>query len=498
MAITLETNNTIRVQFVPGDAVGDSFANPYTFDDIITASDNADAILISEINNTGSGYEVGDTFTVDGGTASGVVTEIDETGGITDYSFTLTQNSSVGSGYSIGTGYTTTTTTGSGTGFIIDITEIGWGCKKSEGDVYYIPLRLEINGVDTYFKDYGICIFTLETNWNISIVLNFVNCNVQFSTSGSRPYKMLFCNLYTTGGLGFSNVNGSFNHVTFNGFGSQSNKRVTIYGGSIHSLDFNTCEFYACGRILPTTNITPENTKFINCNIYFRSPQNSFGQSWLWELRNAVTFDRVNFGKSTYVFLAQLGNLPETSTFNNITVETEFLSISWMRLRLNSSNKPILNFIDSFVPRDDCTWYGQNDTTDARIDLNWLTTFIIKTNTPDCDYILYDKEDNIISEGIISGSENEEPITYYSEVVSSALGTTDVVYTKTEYDPLRLVISKQGYETLEIEDVNIIDGQPTIINATLKKSVPLLIDKNGQPHIRLNKENIGKNRDILI
>ena len=71
------------------------------------------------------------------------------------------------------------------------------------------------------------------------------------------------------------------------------------------------------------------------------------------------------------------------------------------------------------------------------------------------------------------------------------------VLTTDDKTPHRVLIEKSGYETY-IDYSEYTASEEQFKSATLKKSVSLMIDKNGQPHIRLNKENIGKNRDILI
>jgi fructoselysine-6-P-deglycase FrlB-like protein len=68
----------------------------------------------------------------------------------------------------------------------------------------------------------------------------------------------------------------------------------------------------------------------------------------------------------------------------------------------------------------------------------------------------------------------------------------------TYYNNIKLTISKSGYETVVMEDVDSLRTTgATEVPITLKKAVPLMIDSNGEAHIRFNKENIGNNRELI-
>ena len=78
------------------------------------------AISANALNAGGSGYAVGDQFTVNGGTHLATGQVLTEAAGVVTAYVMLTR----GSGYSTGTGVATTATSGSGTGLTIDITSV--------------------------------------------------------------------------------------------------------------------------------------------------------------------------------------------------------------------------------------------------------------------------------------------------------------------------------------------------------------------------------------
>jgi len=76
-------------------------------------------IAASAVDSGGAGYNVGDTFTIGSGTATGQVTET-TSGAVTGYTIT-----NAGTGYTDAAGVLTNATSGTGTGLTITITAIG-------------------------------------------------------------------------------------------------------------------------------------------------------------------------------------------------------------------------------------------------------------------------------------------------------------------------------------------------------------------------------------
>ena len=97
--------------------------------------------------NTGSGYVVGDTGTIDGSTtadpATYVIASVDNTGAVTGYVITYT-----GSGYTNSTGYSTTKTTGNGTGFTITTTSIGGDTCTGNANPAFILSGVKFNDLN--------------------------------------------------------------------------------------------------------------------------------------------------------------------------------------------------------------------------------------------------------------------------------------------------------------------------------------------------------------
>lgn len=65
----------------------------------------------------------------------------------------------------------------------------------------------------------------------------------------------------------------------------------------------------------------------------------------------------------------------------------------------------------------------------------------------------------------------------------------------TDKYPYTITITKKWYESQQIKLETLL--YETTLSVTLKKAVPLMIDSNGEAHIRFNKENIGNNRELI-
>ena len=109
---------------------------------------------------------------------------------------------------------------------------------------------------------------------------------------------------------------------------------------------------------------------------------------------------------------------------------------------------------------------------------------VLAINSSDATVINKDTDsDGVIDEAIL-------------DIITWKYSRTDGanVTTVLEYNPFKITISKAGYETV-YKEVEIYDKTNWVI--TLKKAVPLLIDSNGEAHVRFNKENIGSNRELI-
>jgi len=81
------------------------------------------AILTTNLMTFGSGYNVGDTFSVDGGTSPATAVIV---GVGVFFGYQITNG---GSGYTVGTTYTTTTLTGGGSGLTLEVAAVGTGAS---------------------------------------------------------------------------------------------------------------------------------------------------------------------------------------------------------------------------------------------------------------------------------------------------------------------------------------------------------------------------------
>jgi hypothetical protein len=112
---------------------------------------------------------------------------------------------------------------------------------------------------------------------------------------------------------------------------------------------------------------------------------------------------------------------------------------------------------------------------------------------------IYDKDDNLLHTETLDGSGALIRTVKYKQtgriVVSvspTVLGSLDATY-----QPLRVIINRAGYETIEIGSITVTEGQPTRIRAELKTAIEAMVTNKGIA-IKANKENYGNDRDFAI
>lgn len=92
-------------------------------------------------------------------------------------------------------------------------------------------------------------------------------------------------------------------------------------------------------------------------------------------------------------------------------------------------------------------------------------------------------------------SNGEATVLGLSYTLSWDSRTADTYYTASAFKQLTLTVSKAGYETYEINNFTIYEGQNLII--TLKTAIDIMITNKGIG-IKASRENIGLDRDVLI
>lgn len=102
---------------------------------------------------------------------------------------------------------------------------------------------------------------------------------------------------------------------------------------------------------------------------------------------------------------------------------------------------------------------------------------------------VYDKDNNIIYENEYSEGLTDDILYYQRYVVSQGIKEVPLVDEVNLYQPFKLVVSKEGYDDLVIENIEVTPGQPTIIRGNMVLTEPpIYVDSNMNSEI--NTENI--------
>ncbi len=132
------------------------------------------------------------------------------------------------------------------------------------------------------------------------------------------------------------------------------------------------------------------------------------------------------------------------------------------------------------------------------------STFNILSNVEDADYTIIDNYGNEVNGTLVEGK-GTELMPYWTYEGSRVNGVTTFEVLR-DYQPFRVVVKKNGFETVEYSDIyitrtdgdkEITDGLPIVIRAELKKAIEALVTNKGLA-IKANKENYGENRDFAI
>ena len=147
-------------------------------------------------------------------------------------------------------------------------------------------------------------------------------------------------------------------------------------------------------------------------------------------------------------------------------------------MRCGNGGDKVSEWVDCTIDKAKIGWYNSGSTPNTLNEqfLISTTTFHIKDVNNDpvsgASVKVYSAQDTLLFEGITdeNGEIIEEEIKYYyawriaSGAVTDDEGSTD-------YEPLRIVISKSPFRDTEINDIYIVSGQPTVIYATLYEEV---------------------------
>jgi len=310
------------------------------------------------------------------------------------------------------------------------VDSIGAGCTK-QGRSYYIPYRVDIQGLSTYFAiTYGTLI--------------------EIDTAEAYSF-------YVYAGVNFK--------CYYNVTGREQG------GGVIKDTQSRRCSFYA-GDIEHLTLINVLYFVIYNCTISIMYLDYVYGISII----NSQVEDMIISKTGSFGIYSVSNSTLNRITFKECTYAIKLLSLSIevsnikcidntydIALMVNNAICSVI-LIDSEIDTDKIL-ISPSGTTSGTKSIYLRTTFNATIeNGNGGDLTIEDKDGNVAYfETLSSDDMTEQIITYYDRVTIGDGGTGIESDTITEYQPFTLKITKGGYQDLEITGITVEAGHPTNI-----------------------------------
>jgi len=239
------------------------------------------------------------------------------------------------------------------------------------------------------------------------------------------------------------------------------NVRYSYFFGSNESLlaYIKYCRFIEC-PFAPAIN---DYSVVYSCSIN--------GGNYGMQVNGSADVNNYVVEKSDYGLLFSAG---ASATLYNIKIL--YASSADIYYRLNATSDSSL--VDCEVDIDNIRFYFTSTPT-AYAYVRLKTTLSVNVYDQDKNLLeslvtLYDKDGNILFSEIATGGQISERETEYAHrynSVTSGVWDTDLYGIKTDYQPLKIVITQDGYDDLEIPNIYISAGNPTTVNAEMLKSM---------------------------
>jgi len=363
----------------------------------------------------------------------------------------------------------------------------GYMNKKS----FFIHGTIKLNGSNTYLTD-SYCDITImggELLGSGSNKITLNNCLVLYN-----PSSFSHSTVYTSNNGVFWN-NSPSNAIVGYIYGDNvfcgTQRFNSSYGDEVTSyINLKTNNSYNVGIVrnksfLPTSNqqlnqVSYDNTIFENCSLFtiYQAGAN---------IDTGNEPDRYIY-KNCYIFKSD--NRNEHIRFYTYKPDSEFIYTGLNIDTDEEDNKKIIsNTVAGFVE-----FYFYREVKIKVKNENGDTIEGVNINAIDNQYNTYSGLTDINGELIIEYLEQK---TKYLKTDGIITNYNSDYYTY--YNGIDLIISKYGYETETVENVdNYRDKGYINLPISLKKQVPLMVDSSGKIHIKMNPENIGNNREFLI
>jgi len=340
------------------------------------------------------------------------------------------------------------------------------GYATNSGDVYYIQYSIWIVGSNTYFTfartlSHNYIIHFNGSVYNDVYVFYGNGTNIKIGYEDPTTFTIASCILYINATVSSTNARMYFaGDIELIGC-VFVNVRYSYFFGSNESLlaYIKYCRFIEC-PFAPAIN---DYSVVYSCSIN--------GGNYGMQVNGSADVNNYVVEKSDYGLLFSAG---ASATLYNIKILYARSADIYYRLNATSDS----SLVDCEVDIDNIRFYFTSTPT-AYAYVRLKTTLSVNVYDQDKNLLeslvtLYDKDGNILFSEIATGGQISERETEYAHrynSVTSGVWDTDLYGIKTDYQPLKIVITQDGYDDLEIPNIYISAGNPTTVNAEMLKSM---------------------------
>jgi hypothetical protein len=307
----------------------------------------------------------------------------------------------------------------------------GWGVFQKYGNVYISDASLYIEGSDTYFGNTEKEVLIFQGSIDDYYTLTILTANIQLESF----YMFMDPSVLYGGGRIVSN-----NISIKDGF-FFFKKPVFLEGGSYENVKLRSNKYIGDDGANTFNHVITQATY----GLYIRGDSSGsiYGNIKIINSNYGIRLD-ANYG------------LIDQIQMNNVNIVNSEKNDIWLRPK-NSGNN--VGFIDSNINIDSVLIIASYT---GNFALNFKSTF--KINIADGDggtATLYDQFGSQVATQTLSGQwALADPVLYAKRYVETD-GSSVVENTKTVYEPFKLVVKKDGYDTLEIPNITVTAGEET-------------------------------------
>ncbi len=302
---------------------------------------------------------------------------------------------------------------------------------------YYVPYALYVQSGAYFDISYEMILFGGD--------VDYLGNRIYISNTG---YMKVTNSLLRCNNSEFSTLNNiSAENSTFIDF-----RGLSIYKNSV----FRKCKFVNVGSTYWSNSAT---NQFIDCDVsntlYGNIPRNN-----IIDIRN-------KFLNCTTGLLAGYNTSGDIKIYNSSFIDCTN-DIAYQPL---ATTHYTTRLIDPLLDLNKQSVWGTSANRQMTLEIATLMSLILN-NADGADITIYDKDNNVHYQGSYSNGFEEEIVYYKRYVLASGINGQPTTDTINIYQPFKVVISKNGYDDLVINNLEVTPGQATTLRGELVPLTP--------------------------